>query len=91
MNALTFVIVVLAVYRVSVLIAQDEGPFSLLERARGRIDPHQASWMGRGLRCVGCVSFWVALAAALLIGAADWVWVWLAVAGGAMLIHRLVN
>lgn len=91
MNALTLVIVVLAVYRVSVLVAQDEGPFSVLERARSKIDPNQASWIGRGLRCVGCVSFWVSLAAALFIGAADWVWVWLAVAGGVMLIHRAVK
>lgn len=91
MNALTLVIVILATYRVSVLIAQDEGPFSIFERVRGRIDPHQSSWLGRGMRCVGCVSFWVSLAAALLIGAADWVWVWLGVAGGAMLIHRAVK
>lgn len=91
MNALTFVIVVLAVYRVSVIIAQDEGPFSVFESLRSKVDPNQSSWLGRGVRCVGCVSFWAALAAALLLSATDWVWVWLGVAGGAMLLHRLVN
>ncbi len=91
MNALMLVIVTLAVYRVSVLIAQDEGPFSVLEIARSHIDPNQSTWLGRGVRCVGCVSFWVALVAILILDVPDGVWAWLAVAGGALLIHRLVK
>ncbi len=91
MSALTLVIVVLAVYRVSVLIAQDEGPFSVLERVRSKIDPNQASWIGRGLRCVGCVSFWVSLVAALGLNVDYWLWLWLGVAGGVLLIHRITK
>lgn len=91
LSALSFVIVVLAVWRVSVIIAQDEGPFSVFERVRGRIDPNQSTWLGRGVRCVGCVSFWVALVALILLDIPNPIWVWLGVAGGAMLIHRIVK
>ncbi len=91
MNALMLVIVTLAVYRVSVLIAQDEGPFSVLEIARSHIDPNQSTWLGRGLRCVGCVSFWVSLVAAMAFNLDWWLWLWLGIAGGAMFIHRITK
>ena len=89
MTALMFAVMTLAVWRVSFLIAQDEGPFSLIEKVRSRIDPNQSSWLGRGLRCVGCVSFWVSLAAALIVQASTWEW--LGMAGGALLIHKAVT
>ncbi len=87
MDALTFAITVLAVWRVSLLITADEGPFSVLETLRSKIDPNQATWLGRGVRCVGCVSFWVSLAAALLLRASALEW--LGMAGGALLVHRI--
>ena len=89
MTALMFAVMTLAVWRVSFLIAQDEGPFSLIEKVRSRIDPNQSSWLGRGVRCVGCVSFWVSLAAALIVQASAWEW--LGMAGGALLIHKAVT
>lgn len=88
-DGVTLALLTLAVYRVAYLIAIDEGPFSVIEKMRSRIDPNQASWLGRGLRCVGCVSFWLALGAALLISGS---WLdWLALAGGALVIHKAVN
>jgi hypothetical protein len=89
MTALAFVVAVLATYRVSYLIAQEEGPFGIMAWLRGKIDPNQATWLGRGVRCVACVSVWIALIAALLIGAT---WgEWLAIAGGVLVIHKAVN
>lgn len=88
-DGVTLALLILAVYRVSYLIAIDEGPFSVIERMRGRVDPNQRSWRGRGIRCIACVSFWVALLATLLTGGN--VLDWLAMAGGALVIHKAVN
>lgn len=88
-DGVTLALLILAVYRVSYLIAIDEGPFSVIERMRSRIDENQKTWLGRGVRCVGCVSFWVALLAMLLTGGS--VLDWLSMAGGALVIHKAVN
>lgn len=88
-DAVTLALLALAVYRVSVIVAVDEGPFSLFAALRERVDPHQATWLGRGLRCVGCVSFWLSLIAALLIGGS--ILDWLALAGGVLVLHKAVN
>ena len=61
------VVLGLAAYRLAWLIARDEGPFGLCAWLRGHIDPHQRTWVGRGLNCAGCVSFWLALVAAIVL------------------------
>lgn len=67
------------VYRVAWLVANDEGPFGVSSWLRSRIDPNQRTWVGRGLNCAGCVSFWLALLAAIAFGLS---WLdWLALAG----------
>jgi len=83
-----FIIAVLAVWRVSIIITADEGPFGMFEAIRGRIDPNQTSWLGRGVRCVGCVSVWVSLLAALILHSS--LIEWFGLAGGALLVHRIV-
>ena len=87
MTALGFVIATLAIWRVSIVITADEGPFGMFEAMRSKIDPNQSTWLGRGLRCVGCVSVWVSLAAALLLQASALEW--LGLAGGALAVHRI--
>jgi len=90
----TFFIAALAAHRLSVALAEEEGPFSLFVKLRGRLDPDQKTWLGRGINCVFCVSFWMALPIALLVavlGYADmWAWplIWLGLAGAVMLIRR---
>ena len=84
----------LATYRLAALLAEEEGPFALAARWRSRflVD----DWLGRGVRCVGCVGFWLALplslAALVLDPALDpWAWplVWLGVAGAARWLWRI--
>lgn len=82
-------IVALAVYRVSYLLAIDEGPFGSFDWARNLIDPNQKTWIGRGLHCIGCWSFWVAFGATLLLHGS--VAEWLALAGAVLIIHKAVN
>jgi hypothetical protein len=86
MNLALLIVASFAVWRVSRLIALEEGPFSVFAWLRGRIDPNQQTWIGRGISCVPCISFWVALIAALLLQLS--VTEWLGLAGAVLLINR---
>lgn len=86
-GALTFLIAGLAVYRVSRMIADEEGPFMVFSKLRGLARPD--TWVARGLECIMCVSVWVALPIALVI---DWTWTapltWLALSAVTVIIRK---
>lgn len=63
---LTFIIAVFAVYRVGRMVAEEDGPMFLFKDMRDRFTDDKSS-TARGLRCFYCVSFWIALPAALLL------------------------
>lgn len=60
MDALTLALASLATFRVALMVATEEGPFSVFTRLRGALDPDQKTWLGRGINCAFCVSFWIA-------------------------------
>lgn len=37
----------------------DEGPFGVCQWLRGKADPDGATWVGRGLACPWCLSFYI--------------------------------
>ena len=91
----------LAVYRAAHMVAVEEGPFGVFDELRKRIDPAQKTWLGRGLNCILCASFWLALPAALLLsslpvgqspdlrGVTGFWWAdWLALAGSVLALHK---
>lgn len=84
-----FVLVTLAVYRVAHMIAIEDGPFDVFAKIRGRFDPDQKTWVGRGLNCTLCISFWMAGLAALIANA-SW-WEWLAIAGMIVVWHEVIS
>ena len=88
MSALLFVAAVLGTYRVVRMWLQEDGPFDVFSRLQARIT--QTTWVGRGLKCYLCVSFWVALAAAALLAAngRELVLLWGGIAGGAVLLWK---
>lgn len=78
---------ILSTYRLAILLAEEEGPFEIAARWRSLFPDDD--WVGRGVRCPLCVSFWAALVPALalsLSGALEprlfALW-WLGIAGGA--------
>lgn len=96
MSALTFIVAILASFRVAYAITREEGPFSVFATVRGRIDPDQRTWVGRGLNCAACVSVWTSLLFVLAIlylpvDVTTPIVFWLAVACGALLINRWVS
>jgi hypothetical protein len=92
-SALLFAAAVLGTYRVARLVTQEDGPFDAFAGLRARAG--QGSWVGRGLHCALCASFWLALLAALLLLPwADWrelVLLWGGVAGGAVVVYKVVG
>lgn len=85
MTPLTLIIATLAAYRISRMITAEEGPFGVFLLIREHIDRDQQTWVGRGLSCILCVSFWVTGATSLIIGATWLEWLGMA---GAIVVWR---
>ena len=82
-----FVLAVLATWRVTHLLAREDGPFNLLFRLRARLGE---GMLGQLFDCFYCLSIWVAAPMALLIfkEPPDLLLAWLALSGAACLIDR---
>lgn len=92
MEPLIFALAALAVYRLSRMISDEEGPFAVFTWLRGLTKPD--TWIGRGMECIMCVSVWIALPVMVMItvlGYADvWIWplTWLALSAVTVIIRR---
>jgi len=83
----------LAAYRVGHMLAREDGPFDLFSSLRERVG--QKTWMGRGMHCALCTSFWLPWPLLLL-----WLWAGLpgqlivaglAAAGVGLAIHGVIH
>ena len=85
-----FVLAVLATWRVTHLLASEDGPSDLIVRLRVWLG-HRL--IGKLMDCFNCLSFWIAAPAALFVSRKplDWVFTWLALSGAACLLERLGN
>ena len=84
---MTFALASFAVYRLSRMITDEEGPFMVFTKLRGLAKPD--TWVGRGLECIMCVSVWVALPIALWIDPSpNWWLTWLALSGVTVVIKK---
>jgi Protein of unknown function (DUF1360) len=84
-----FVLAVLATWRVTHLLSNEDGPADVIFRLR--------RWLGDGfvgslMDCFNCMSLWIAALLALCISpnVMTWALTWLALSGGACLLERLV-
>lgn len=82
-----FTLAALAVYRLSRMIADEEGPFAVFTHIRNLAPP--THWIGRGLACIMCLSVWIALPVALWIDwSINWWLTWLALSGVVVLLRK---
>ena len=98
---MNFLIVALAVWRISSLLVNEEGPFGIFERFRYLIGvryDEQSERYGKNVFaslfvCVWCLSFWIGLFAALYQATtiADWAIRGLALSTVAIIIEEVVN
>lgn len=103
---LNLLLAILACYRMSRLIAIDEGPsfsngkrgiFHQLRVKLGAYDyganGEAKTNIGRGISCVHCVGVWVAIPLSLYVSGIQWhtvLW-WLTIAGGSSFLWSLRN
>ena len=83
-----FVLALLATWRVTHLLANEDGPADLIVRIRRRLG---AGTLGRLMDCFQCLSLWIAVPIAFYVGGrpVDLLLTWLAVSGGACLLERM--
>jgi hypothetical protein len=82
-----FLLAALAVWRVTHLLAFEDGPGDLIVKLRALLGD---SFAGKLMDCFLCLSLWIAAPAALLVtrAAMEWLLVWLALSGAACLLER---
>jgi hypothetical protein len=82
-----FVLAVLATWRLTHLLAREDGPADLIARFRIKLG---TGLLGKLMDCFHCLSFWVAAPLALYVcrGLVDRLIVWLAISGAACLLER---
>ena len=82
----SFVLATLAVWRISHLLALEDGPFDLIVRLCVRLGD-----AGRVLDCFYCMSLWVAAPMALFVSPTgqNWWCIWLALSGAAGLLDSI--
>jgi len=90
MSLAWFPIAILGVWRITHLLAVEDGPGEVIVRLRSIT--HTDAW-GNLLDCFYCVSVWVAVPFAIAIGNAwmEQLLLWPALSGGAILLDRIVD
>jgi hypothetical protein len=83
-----FVLAALATWRVTHLLAKEDGPADLIARFRARLG---SRFLGKLMDCFYCLSFWIAAVMAFLVSSKllDWLLIGLALSGAACLLERL--
>lgn len=85
-----FAVASLATWRLTHLLAEEDGPAELVVRARARLGPE---WAGELMDCFYCLSVWVAapLAPTVARRPREVPLAWLALSGAACLIERAIS
>ena len=87
---MAFVLAVLATWRVTHLLASEDGPADLIVRFRALLGESLA---GKLMDCFYCLSLWIAAPAALFVSRRplEWTMTWLALSGAACLLERMTD
>jgi hypothetical protein len=83
-----FALAVLATWRVTHLLASEDGPVDIIARFRGMLGQ---SIVGKLMDCFNCLSLWIAALAALFVSRrpVEWLFCCLAISGAACLLERI--
>jgi hypothetical protein len=84
---LKLIVAVLATWRITHLLASEDGPADLIVRLRVRLGQ---GFIGRLMDCFQCLSLWVAAPVTLFLTRrpVEGFFIWLALSGGACLLER---
>lgn len=94
---MTFVIASLAIWRLSYLIVDEEGPFDVFYTFRRLLGVHLEDGVivannvfAKLVLCIYCTTVWVSLPFALILFTDAWLLYWFALGAGSLLVHRLI-
>ncbi|MCC6317014.1 MAG: DUF1360 domain-containing protein [Gemmatimonadaceae bacterium] len=84
---MTLLLSVLATWRLTHLLVEEDGPWDIVVKVRARLGNTVA---GRAMDCFYCLSLWIAAPVAVLVatGVRDFVITWLGISGAACLLER---
>jgi len=90
MNWFEFMLATLAVWRFTHLIAAEDGPFKVIAWVRSKAG--QRFW-GTLLDCFYCLSVWIAIPFAIVMGVSRWqkFLLWPSLSAAAILLNRIVD
>lgn len=82
------VVAILATWRITHLLAEEDGPGDIILRIRIRLGD---GLLGQLMDCFNCLSVWVAAPMALAVsrGPLEWMLAWFALSGAACLLERI--
>jgi len=85
-----FALAVLAAWRVTHLLAKEDGPGDIIHKFRLWLGQ---SFAGKLMDCFNCMSLWVSAPAALFVSLrlSEWFVTWLAISGAACLLERVTE
>ena len=88
MSLKSFLLAVLATWRVTHLLANEDGPADIIFKLRRRLGD---GLIGSLMDCFNCMGIWIAAPLALFVSTSPsgWAVSWLALSGGACLLERL--
>jgi len=83
-----FILAILVTWRVTHLLASEDGPADLIVRVRARLGNSVA---GKLIDCFQCLSLWIALPLAFFVSRRplDLLLIWLALSGAACLLEHI--
>ena len=89
-NITVFLICTLAVWRITHLFSQEDGPFALVFKFRKLLGQ---GFFGDLLDCFYCLSLWIATPFAIFLSEKwlEGIIVWLALSGGASLLFKITH
>lgn len=95
MTPFAFIVVSLAIWRLSYVVVRENGPLMVFARLRARLAASQERSGGLFdlISCIYCVSFWIGLVGALWVsnGILEWLAYGFAFSAVAVLIERATN
>lgn len=89
---LELALAIFAVYRLSHMIALEEGPMGLFAFIQEKTSK-QSNWFERGMNCVLCLSWWIAAVPSLFLAKSgvQFILYWFGIAGAVLVLHKWIN
>ena len=81
---------VVALWRITHLLTQEDGPFDVVYLVRKKLGSSQ---LGKAMDCFYCLSIWLAIpfAICLVEGVAEGILTWLSLSGAACIIQKIIT